>query len=375
MHVLKLKAKDIYKVLSEKDRSGNSREGDIDSSRTYLNQNLAPEGRNLKNSDDIKAYIEKTFNLTRKIKGDAVLAVSCIIDKPKDCTVTDKDFFKASYDFCLEHFCGGDERKVLQAYTHVDEDHPHMNFVYVPVIVGKSKKTNKKTDEVTVSEKVKLSAKEQLTRSFLFELHPALTKYMEEHGIDGSFYDPEAVKNRETKNMSMLERKAYLDQKKAVSALMTELGSLTSQVEKARKRLDTIDTLEWNLEQTVSALRSEELVTKRTLTEYSNKLLQIKADIETATAEVEKALEIEPRILQMQKDLKEKEQKLKEEYEQKKAKLEADVKRDYLIDVTKGIQIEKDKICEDYGIPQWGEVAGLLEDGLAYRQSYEREYE
>lgn len=50
-----------------------------------------------------------------------------------------KQYYKDAYDFCIEK-CG--EKNIISAVVHVDEDHPHMHVVYVPVVKGKDRKGN-----------------------------------------------------------------------------------------------------------------------------------------------------------------------------------------------------------------------------------------
>ena len=48
-----------------------------------------------------------------------------------------RQYFKDTYDFCKDK-CG--EKNIISATVHLDEGHPHMHVVYVPVVKGRDRK-------------------------------------------------------------------------------------------------------------------------------------------------------------------------------------------------------------------------------------------
>lgn len=129
---------------------------DIDTSRSHLNYNLAPER---KSQYGFIADRCKELNcLNRK---DVNVLASWIVTAPEGLP-DDKlrDFFQASYN-ALEKNYGKDN--VVSAYVHMDESgRPHMHFAFVPVAWDKKK------------EAWKVSAKQCVTRTDLQNFHPWL---------------------------------------------------------------------------------------------------------------------------------------------------------------------------------------------------------
>lgn len=185
MHILKLKGADCKPVLEEASREHKSKVGTIDDTRTYMNYNLAPEGQKVHDAEGLKERI-KQLGVTRKIKDDAVLACTCIIDLPKDCDVPVEEFMKSAYKSLVKELCNGNEALVIQAEVHMDEKTPHMHFSFIPIVEKDGK--------------IKLSAKEKLTKAFLREFHPNVEKSMQEDlNAPVCLYNEEKCREREAK--------------------------------------------------------------------------------------------------------------------------------------------------------------------------------
>ena len=185
MHILKLKGADCKPVLEEASREHKSKVGTIDETRTYMNYNLAPEGQKVHDAEGLKERI-KQLGVTRKIKDDAVLACTCIIDLPKDCDVPVEEFMKSAYKSLVKELCNGNEALVIQAEVHMDEKTPHMHFSFIPIVEKDGK--------------IKLSAKEKLTKAFLREFHPNVEKSMQEDlNAPVCLYNEEKCREREAK--------------------------------------------------------------------------------------------------------------------------------------------------------------------------------
>ena len=176
MHLFKGHAGDVKGVLSEargvrdangKHREGHSRVGTIDPTRTHLNYSIymGEQKEPIHTADELKEYI-KSLGVTRKIRGDAVLFDSIVIDLPADYEGDQREFFTAAYK-ALKHICCDDkDERILQAPVHLDEKTPHMHFAFVPILEKDGK--------------VKLASKELTTRTFMKQLHPKVEQYMNE---------------------------------------------------------------------------------------------------------------------------------------------------------------------------------------------------
>ena len=249
MHIMKCKASDIKNVLEEASREHESKVGTINQTRTHLNYNLAPEDNRIHSADEMKQHI-KDLGVNRKIRSDAVLCYSVIIDVPKDYTGDTTEFFHSAYNALKQELCNGHEEYVLQAYVHLDEKTPHMHFASVPIIEKDGK--------------MKLSAKDITgTKTFLRSFHPHIEQAMSEDlGIPIHLYDPDKVEERQqarargdrSKDYTTLEEYKATEEKKAYHAslgrqinglesdlsLITETYNNTAEVlGKTRQELNT----------------------------------------------------------------------------------------------------------------------------------------
>ena len=182
MHILKLKSNDIKNVAAEALREGPSKVGDIDPTKTYLNKNYAPEENICRTSEELKERISD-LGVKRKIRGDAVLATSTVIDLPKDYEGDTDEFFQSAYKAFVDTMCHGDESRVVYAILHLDEDHPHMQAMAIPII---------ETDKG-----MKLSAKELVNDTFMKKFHPTMQdKISKDLGRPVNLYDPDKCEER-----------------------------------------------------------------------------------------------------------------------------------------------------------------------------------
>ena len=127
----------------------------IDTSRTYLNYNLAPHQQS--QLEFIKERLEDVHCLKRD---DVKVMCSWVVTVPK--TVPEehqREFFEKIYKY-LEQQYG--KKNVVSAYVHMDETTPHMHFAFVPVVYDRKK------------EREKVSAKECVTRADLKAFHTDL---------------------------------------------------------------------------------------------------------------------------------------------------------------------------------------------------------
>ena len=291
MHVIKCGSKDIKNVLGEAAREHESKVGTIDPERTHLNYNLAPEHYRVHSAEDAKERI-KALGVTRKIRDDAVLSYSVIIDLPADYTGDQRWFFESAYRALTQELCQGDEDRVLQAYVHLDEKTPHMHYASVPVIEKDGK--------------MKLSAKDILgTKAQMRSFHPHIEQMMtEDLGMPIHLYDPEKVAEREEARakgdrskdyVSLEEYKATKEKEalakemdKRLSGMQADLQVIEQTFEQTSEGLDklneeraqTFDELHKIKEQTASAKQ-----------ELSGIITQGRTQIAQMNGEIEKTRE------------------------------------------------------------------------------------
>lgn len=134
---------------------------DIDTNKSYLNYNLAPN-HNMSQGEFVKQRCSEVKCLNRK---DVNVMCSWVVTAPKDLDPNlYKDFFKESYKF-LENRYGADN--VVSAHVHMDEKTPHMHFAFVPVVYDIKKDV------------FKVSAKEKVCKTDLQTFHQDLEKHLE----------------------------------------------------------------------------------------------------------------------------------------------------------------------------------------------------
>ena len=138
---------------------------DIDLTKTHLNYNLAPE-RNLKGQIEfINQRCAEVKCLNRK---DVNVMVSWVVTQPKDFPQErSREFFEKTYEFLNTRY--GGEQNVISAYVHLDEKSAHMHYAFVPVVADKK------------SGKLKVSAKEAISKGDLLTFHKDLEKHLYQH--------------------------------------------------------------------------------------------------------------------------------------------------------------------------------------------------
>ncbi|EAK0771656.1 hypothetical protein AWS07_07450 [Campylobacter lari] len=134
---------------------------DIDTNKSHLNYNLAPN-HNMSQGEFVKKRCSEVKCLNRK---DVNVMCSWVVTAPKDLNPNlHKNFFKESYKF-LENRYGADN--VVSAHVHMDEKTPHMHFAFVPVVYDAKKDV------------LKVSAKEKVCKTDLQTFHQDLEKHLE----------------------------------------------------------------------------------------------------------------------------------------------------------------------------------------------------
>lgn len=137
---------------------------DIDTSRTALNFNLAPD-RGMTQSAYLEQRLSEVYHIKKK---DLNVMCSWVITVPDDLPEEKHlDFFVSAYRFMSERY---GEDNVLSAFVHLDENmkkgHAHMHFAFVPVVYDKKK------------ERFKVSAKDVLNKNELKTIHKDIEQYL-----------------------------------------------------------------------------------------------------------------------------------------------------------------------------------------------------
>lgn len=160
-HLEKYTAAAAGHMFAHYDRTHSSSTSNIDENRTHLNYNLAEKDQPLSCLD----FLHKRMSEIKVLKR-ANVNVMCdwVVTAPEDLTEEELPvFFDECYKFLNARY-GKDN--LISAPVHMDETSPHLHYNFVPVV--KDKKNGK----------LKLSAKECITRKDLKSFHTDLTKHM-----------------------------------------------------------------------------------------------------------------------------------------------------------------------------------------------------
>ncbi|MGL5352097.1 MAG: MobV family relaxase, partial [Clostridium sp.] len=136
---------------------------DIDTSKSHLNYNLAPNHK-MSQGEFVKQRCSEVKCLNRK---DVNVMCSWVVTAPQGFPKDkEKEFFEKTYKF-LENRYGA--KNVVSAHVHMDETRPHIHFSFVPVVYDAKKDIEK------------VSAKQMVCKSDLQTFHQDLEKNLERH--------------------------------------------------------------------------------------------------------------------------------------------------------------------------------------------------
>lgn len=242
---------------------------DIDTSRSHLNYNMAPEreGGQL-------AFLRQRTTEARTLKRDDVKVMcSWVVTLPTyqwhdpskhvsmDPEKVEKLFFERTYQFLQERY--GGEKNVISAWVHRDEHRSHMHFAFVPVTPDPKKGGEK------------VSAKDVLTREDLRTFHADLERHLD------SFHDWHfEVVNEATKdgNKTIAELKKatahqeVLQAQQQATEARQQLQRVQEETAEAKRTKERLDAQKRGLEGDIAALES----VKDTMT--AAELKEIQAD-------------------------------------------------------------------------------------------------
>lgn len=193
-----------------KDQNGNFYKfgnQDIDSSRTYLNFNLAEVDQPIDQKEFITERMKDLKCLNRK---NVNVMMTWLVTLPKEMNnqsdLEKRKFFEKTYEF-LKHRYG--KENVISAFVHMDESQPHMHFAYTPVMWDEKKNS------------YRFNAKVVGSRTDLQTFHEEFDQYMtKEMGyITG-------VRNGKTEiNLSIKELKELQKRMNTIDRQLTEIRS------------------------------------------------------------------------------------------------------------------------------------------------------
>lgn len=200
----------------------------IDTSRTHLNYNLAPD-----RPDGQYAYIKQRTGEVRCLdRADVKVMCSWILTAPKGLAEEEQErFFRTAYKAFAEKY---GERNVISAWVHMDETQPHMHFAFVPVVQDKKRGGEK------------VSAKELLTKTELKNFHPWLTDVMtQEFGYDvgvetGELGTRGNLTIEQYKVVQEANREAAAARQE-VAELIAEKDAQAAQIEEMKRQLPEIE--------------------------------------------------------------------------------------------------------------------------------------
>lgn len=201
---------------------------DIDTSKSHLNYNLAPNHK-MSQGEFVKQRCSEVKCLNRK---DVNVMCSWVVTAPQGFPKDrEKEFFEKTYKF-LESRYGA--KNVVSAHVHMDETRPHIHFSFVPVVYDAKKDIEK------------VSAKQMVCKTDLQTFHQDLEKHLERHfGVEVG------ILNEATK-----EGNKSIDELKRGSAKQ-ELDNILQEQQKGHKSLEEIKDDINNLDNTLKALEGD----------------------------------------------------------------------------------------------------------------------
>lgn len=201
----------------------------IDKTKSQENYHFKqPEGSYEKRFWKIKEENNYLGNLRLQGAKQSNVACEFIIDVNKEYfdkigPERTKQYYKDAYDFCVNK-CG--EKNIISATVHMDEAHPHMHVVYIPVVKGKDRKGQD-------CERINCSKFWEGKNSY-GELQDQFYQHIQERGyVDLQRGEYKAETQRE--HLSVDEYKA--EQSRQKQANLEKLEKIESEIEPSEKKI------------------------------------------------------------------------------------------------------------------------------------------
>lgn len=120
---------------------------DIDTSKSHLNYNLAPD----RDGGQLSFISRRTSEVQCLKRADVNVLCSWVVTAPKDLTDGEHElFFRESYKFLNERYADGSDKNVVSAYVHMDEMSPHLHYAFMPVVHDKKKNIDKVSAKIAI---------------------------------------------------------------------------------------------------------------------------------------------------------------------------------------------------------------------------------
>lgn len=183
-----------FAIIGHVDRSLNYEHmsnQDIAFERSHLNEQLSPE-RDCTSYEYYQKLIQGCYVYGRNdVKTLAGVIITLPHDTPQEYA---GEFFRLSYEFLNERYCG--QNAVVSCQVHNDEAVPHMHYLFVPVTRntdkrGQSRYVERPADGPDTRREVekyplKISASDVLTRQSYLTFHDDFQRFLNEHGCPGT---------------------------------------------------------------------------------------------------------------------------------------------------------------------------------------------
>ena len=170
----------------------NSSNPDIDRDRSDDNYSMVPE----RGMSSYEYFLQRKAELYVYNRKDVVLMAGWVVTAPKELPEEQmEEFFSAVYDFLNSRY---GEKNCIQAVVHKDESgSAHMHYCFIPVVEDKKHGGEK------------ICCNDVLNRTELRNFHPALQKYLNDHGMEAKIMTgitKEQGGNRTVKELKQIDR-------------------------------------------------------------------------------------------------------------------------------------------------------------------------
>ena len=248
---------------------------EIDSERTHLNYNLAPE------RDQCKFITERTESLKALKRKDVNVLGSWVVTVPQECPEEhQREFFEQCYSF-LENKYG--KANVVSAWVHMDENTPHMHFAFVPVVYDKKK------------DREKVSCKECVTKHdlerFHGELQSHLNKWIEDKEYDFSCDVLNGATANGNKTIEEMKNEFLEMQNENLTESLNEtvsrLSDISAGIEWAERKQESLDESLADLQAEVSAMTDKRAEIEHTVVQKQSEVTDLQNQITERKDELE----------------------------------------------------------------------------------------
>ncbi|MEQ7808112.1 MobV family relaxase [Priestia aryabhattai] len=247
----------ILGIQKHNQREGeNSKNKDIDSTRTMLNYDFVNEDK-IKYHEEIKKMT--ATRVKRKIRNDAVLVAEFFVSaSPEYMNAMSQDEQRKYFEASLDHIAGKySQQNILYAVVHNDEATPHMHVGFVPI-----------TDDRRLAAKEYFHGKTKIRR-----IQDDFHNYMNKRGYDIERGEPSELQHKSVHEFKKQEREKELK----------HLQQLVAHKEKELQQMDNLVELKAGPRVEIrSERRIEELCSQPLEVEAAKSVMGSKVKVEEA---------------------------------------------------------------------------------------------